>query len=208
MYESILKVHRDRFTTDKTNMKLLLFVSCIVVFGCSASITDNYLLQEIQQEIKDLKISNEALKKDCDEKIKSLEKNYGERIEHVEQNYHEKITSLEKNYDKKIARLEQQLRSGRNLAPQTGNFFVTSSNLCPFRVPDKGQLSQLTFEFLPFSVESPVAFSTRLTADTIINDSPVRFDVVDLNIGDGYDQFTGKRTSCVNLSLNMSGKFS
>ena len=45
---------------------------------------------------------------------------------------------------------------------------------------------------LPFSVEVPVAFSTRLTDDTSINDSPVIFGVVDLNIGDGYDEFTGK----------------
>ena len=42
-----------------------------------------------------------------------------------------------------------------------------------------------------FLVEVPVAFSTRLTDDTSINESPVIFDVVDLNIGDGYDEFTG-----------------
>ena len=47
---------------------------------------------------------------------------------------------------------------------------------------------------LHFSVEVPVAFSTRLTDDTIINDSPVIFGTVDLNIGDGYDEFTGKLT--------------
>ena len=44
---------------------------------------------------------------------------------------------------------------------------------------------------LPFPVEIPVAFSTRLTDDAIITDSPVIFDVVDLNIEDGYDEFTG-----------------
>ena len=40
-------------------------------------------------------------------------------------------------------------------------------------------------------MEVPVAFSTRLSEDRSINDSPVIFDVVDLNIGDGYDEFTG-----------------
>ena len=40
-------------------------------------------------------------------------------------------------------------------------------------------------------MEVQVAFSTRLTEDTIINDSPVIFGTVDLNIGDGYDEFTG-----------------
>ena len=37
-----------------------------------------------------------------------------------------------------------------------------------------------------------MAFSTRLHEDTIINDGPVIFGTVDLNIGDGYDEFTGK----------------
>ena len=46
--------------------------------------------------------------------------------------------------------------------------------------------------FYLFLVEVPVAFSTRLTDDTSINDSPVIFGTVDLNIGDGYDEFTGK----------------
>ena len=41
-------------------------------------------------------------------------------------------------------------------------------------------------------MEVPVAFSTGMSEDTIINDSPVIFDVVALNIGDGYDEFTGK----------------
>ena len=43
-----------------------------------------------------------------------------------------------------------------------------------------------------FSVRDPVAFSTRLDENTSINDSPVIFETVDLNIGDGYDEFTGK----------------
>ena len=44
---------------------------------------------------------------------------------------------------------------------------------------------------LPVSVEVPVAFSTRLIEDTSINDSPVIFGTVDLNVGDRYDEFTG-----------------
>ena len=35
------------------------------------------------------------------------------------------------------------------------------------------------------------SFSTRLHEDTTINDGPVIFGTVDLNIGDGYDEFTG-----------------
>ena len=40
-----------------------------------------------------------------------------------------------------------------------------------------------------------VAFSTRLHQDTTIDDSPVIFGTVDLNIGDGYDEFTGKKVN-------------
>ena len=40
-------------------------------------------------------------------------------------------------------------------------------------------------------MEVPVAFSTRLHEDTSINDGAVIFGTVDLNIGDGYDEFTG-----------------
>ena len=35
------------------------------------------------------------------------------------------------------------------------------------------------------------AFSTRLHEDTTLSDSAVIFGTVDLNIGDGYDEFTG-----------------
>ena len=53
--------------------------------------------------------------------------------------------------------------------------------------------SYLTYalSLAPFSVEVPVAFSTRLQGYTNIDDSPVIFEIVDLNIGDGYDEFTG-----------------
>ena len=45
--------------------------------------------------------------------------------------------------------------------------------------------------FCLFSVETRIAFSTRLTENVRINDNPLIFDVVDLNIGDGYNEFTG-----------------
>ena len=38
----------------------------------------------------------------------------------------------------------------------------------------------------------PAAFSTRLSEDTELGDNAVIFDTVDLNIGGGYDEFTGK----------------
>ena len=84
-------------------MKLLLFASCIAVYGCSASNPADDPFQQMQREINKLKLRDEALRTDYEEKIKSLEKNYGE----------------------KIARLEQQLASGRNLVPHTGTFFKT-----------------------------------------------------------------------------------
>ena len=40
-------------------------------------------------------------------------------------------------------------------------------------------------------MEVPVAFSTRLDGDTVIDDGAVIFGTVDLNIGDGYDEFSG-----------------
>ena len=65
----------------------------------------------------------------------------------------------------------------------------------------------MTLEFLYFSVEVPVAFSTRLTENIGINDSPVIFDVVDLNIGDGYDEFTGMSASLLLIlwQTNVTG---
>ena len=86
-------------------MKLLLFASCVVLFGCSASSPANDPFQRMQREINKLKIRDEALKKDYDE---------------MKKNYDEKIKGLEKNYSEKIARFEQQLGSARNLTPQTG----------------------------------------------------------------------------------------
>ena len=43
------------------------------------------------------------------------------------------------------------------------------------------------------SVVVPAAFSTRLSEDTELGDNAVIFDTVDLNIGGGYDEFTGKK---------------
>ena len=45
------------------------------------------------------------------------------------------------------------------------------------------------------SASVSAAFSTRLDEDTELTDSPVIFGRVDLNIGDGYDEFTGKNFS-------------
>ena len=46
--------------------------------------------------------------------------------------------------------------------------------------------------FSKFSVnEVSAAFSTRLHEETTLSDSPVIFGTVDLNIGGGYDEFTG-----------------
>ena len=36
-----------------------------------------------------------------------------------------------------------------------------------------------------------VAFSVRLHETSVLSDSPLVYGTVDLNIGDGYDEFTG-----------------
>ena len=102
--------------TYSTNMKLILFTASIFVFGCSArplSSVDQF--QQIQQEVEQLKRSNEEsvavigeLKQTYDEKIQTND----EKI----QTYDEKL----RRYDDKIASLEQQLSSGRTLVPQSG----------------------------------------------------------------------------------------
>ena len=89
-------------------MKLLLFASCIVLFGCSAMANP---LQQIQEEINQLKIKDEALENDYKEKIKSLVNNYEDKIT---------------NYDEKIASLEQQLV--RDIGLQSGKLIY-----CQFR---------------------------------------------------------------------------
>ena len=86
-------------------MKLLLFTSCIILFGFSATVPNSVddPLQRIQQEIIQLKIKDEVLEKD----------------------YNEKIKSLMKNYEEKIADLEEILR--RNLPTQSGKCIVLFS---------------------------------------------------------------------------------
>ena len=37
------------------------------------------------------------------------------------------------------------------------------------------------------------SFSVRLHEDTLINDDPSVFGTIDLNIGDGYNEFSGKQ---------------
>ena len=46
--------------------------------------------------------------------------------------------------------------------------------------------------FFPYTIQVSAAFSVRLHEDTTLGDSAVIFETVDLNIGDGYDEFTGK----------------
>ena len=56
-------------------MNLLLITLCIAVFGGStaAPVSVRDSLQRLQQEMEQLKISNEAMKKHYDEKIPNLE---------------------------------------------------------------------------------------------------------------------------------------
>ena len=94
-------------------MKLLLFASCIALFGCSASNPMNDLLHRMQRQIKQLEINDEALTKKYDGKIRSLEK----------------------SCEEKIARLEQQHGFGRNLTPQSGKVFhICSEKTRPLKV--------------------------------------------------------------------------
>ena len=53
-------------------------------------------------------------------------------------------------------------------------------------------LSFIQLFFLSPSAMNPsAAFSVRLHEDTVLSDSPLVYETVDLNIGDGYDEFTG-----------------
>ena len=47
------------------------------------------------------------------------------------------------------------------------------------------------------------SFSTRLHEDTDINDGPVIFGTADLNVGDGYDEFTGLITMIKNETIGF-----
>ena len=44
------------------------------------------------------------------------------------------------------------------------------------------------------------AFSVRLHENTVLTDSPCVYETVDVNIGDGYDEFTGKSDKNMELS--------
>ena len=101
-------------------MKFILFTLSIFVLGCSAktsSPVDQF--QQIQQEVEQLKRSNEesiaALKRTYDEKIKT----YDEKI----RTYDDKIRTYDdkiRRNDEKIASLEEQLRWKTNLVSQSG----------------------------------------------------------------------------------------
>ena len=54
----------------------------------------------------------------------------------------------------------------------------------------KEYLSSLV-NWIHLLTDTMFSFSTRLHEDTTTSDSPVVFGTVDLNIGDGYDEFTG-----------------
>ena len=54
---------------------------------------------------------------------------------------------------------------------------------------DHHNLCSIPFCFV--AVSAMFSFSTRLHEDTTTSDSPVIFGTVDLNVGDGYDEFTG-----------------
>ena len=147
--------------TQHVNIKFILFTFSFFVFGCSATSSI-----PVGDQLEGLQQSVATLKQTYDEKIST--------------------------YDEKIASLEQQLRSHRMLVPQSGSVYFTSFCLIPFQNMKTNNVKfTYVLYLLHFSVEVPVAFSTRLTDDTSINDSPVIFETVDLNIGDGYDEFTG-----------------
>ena len=45
-----------------------------------------------------------------------------------------------------------------------------------------------------FTIDTTMySFSVRLHEDTLLTDAPCIFGTVDLNIGDGYDEFSGKK---------------
>ena len=88
-------------------MKLILFTLSIFVFGGSATFDDQ--LQQIQQEVEQLKRGNEEI--------------IGV-IAALKQTYDERITTQ----DEKIASLEQQLKSLRMFLPQSGEAYIFPSN--------------------------------------------------------------------------------
>ena len=57
-------------------------------------------------------------------------------------------------------------------------------------------------------MDPAVAFSVRLHENTEINDSPCVFGTVGLNIGNGYDEFTGmKKSMPVGLRISFTRVF-
>ena len=62
--------------------------------------------------------------------------------------------------------------------------------------------------FFP-AMDTSAAFSVRLSVDTAINVSPFIFGTRDLNIGDGYDQFSGSLENywCPNIPIILTWEF-
>ena len=112
--------------SGKANMKLLLLIVSVAFLGgltlASDSIDDP--LQQMQQEIKQLKKSDEAMEKNYNEKIERLRKHYDEKIESLKKNYDEEMGNLEHNYEQKIASLEQQLKLVKKFEPQLGKLVL------------------------------------------------------------------------------------
>ena len=52
-----------------------------------------------------------------------------------------------------------------------------------------------TWHLIYLSLMNPsAAFSVRIVEDTTISDSAVIYGTVDINVGDGYDEFSGEST--------------
>ena len=60
-------------------------------------------------------------------------------------------------------------------------------------------MSHVVCTFL--DIAPSVAFSVRLHEHTLLTDSPCVYETVDLNIGDGYDVYTGNSRSKRNALL-------
>ena len=58
-----------------------------------------------------------------------------------------------------------------------------------------GALALATWHLIYLSVMNPsAAFSVRIVEDTAISDSTDTYGTVDVNVGDGYDEFSGQST--------------
>ena len=177
-------------------MKLILVTLSIFVLGCSAT-----SLTSVEDQLQQMNLEIEQLKRSNEESVAF--------IEELKQTYDGKIRTYDEKMrrnDAKVATLEQQLRLRRTLVPQSGSVYFISFCLISFQNFRTNYLKNIYGFYLSvFSVEVPVAFSTRLHEDTSVNDSPVIFGTVDLNTGDGYDEFTGNLITNINFTFHSRG---